>query len=77
MRPMSVEEFEQCVMISVGQLARLAEVSENRTVLRWLRGAGVNVVRSGRRHMVERASLKAKLPGVYESLISKLGGEEE
>jgi hypothetical protein len=77
MRPMSVEEFEQCVMISVGQLARLAEVPENRTVLRWLRGAGVNVVRSGRRHMVERASLKAKLPGVYKSLISKLGGEDE
>jgi hypothetical protein len=78
MKRMSVEEFEECVMISVGQLARLAQVPDNRTMIKWLRGAGINVVRSGSRHVVERAALKEKLPGVYESLLSKLyGGEED
>jgi hypothetical protein len=77
MREMSVAEFEQCVLISVGQLARLADVPNNRTMIRWLRGAGVNVLRSGRRHMVERVSLKEKLPGVYKGLLSKLPGADE
>lgn len=78
MSPMSADEFRNSVMISVGQLARLAQVPDNRTMIKWLRGAGINILRSGRRHVVERAALQEKLPGVYESLLSKLyGGEED
>jgi len=70
-------DFDNAVTFTIGQLARLAGITNNRTLIRLLRASGVQVLRVGRRHVVERLSLKAALPGFYDGLVRKLVGANE
>lgn len=72
---MTPKEFDSALTLTVGQLARLAGIANNRTMVRLLRAGGIQVLRAGRRHVVERLALRAAMPGFYEALTTKLAGD--
>ncbi len=69
---MTPEEFDRAAVLTVGQIARVAGMKNNRTTLRLLRGGGVPILRAGRRHVVERLALRTAMPGFYEALVTKV-----
>jgi hypothetical protein len=72
---MTPREFDSALTLTVGQLARLAGIANNRTMVRLLRAGGIQVLRAGRRHVVERLALRAAMPSFYEALTTKLASD--
>ena len=69
---MTPHEFDAALVLTVGQLSRLAGIADNRRTLRLLRGAGVKVFKIGRWHVVERLAVRNALPSFYEALASRV-----
>jgi hypothetical protein len=63
--------------LSVGQISRLAGISEHRTTLRRLRAGGVRILRIGTRFAVERLALREAMPGFYNALLERLHAADE
>jgi hypothetical protein len=69
---MTLREFEDSAILTVGQISRLAGITNNRTTIRLLTAGGVRVLRVGRRHVVERLAVRDALPAFYEAVVAKL-----
>lgn len=74
---MTPREFDTAVLLTVGQIARIAGMRDNRTTLRLLRAGGVRVLRHGRWHVVEKLAVRETMPALYEALASKLHAVDE
>ena len=73
---MTPREFDSAVLLTIGQISRISGV-DRRTVSRVLQSGGINVLRSGRRYLVERLALLKAMPAFYEAMVAKLHDARE
>jgi len=74
---MTPMEFDDSVLLTIGQIARITGIKDNRTATRILEAGGVRVLRSGTWHVVERLALRQVMPAFYEALVTKLHDSQD